>query len=1577
MIRPLLRRPSQTACGYVCRRCRYHLARQARTRHTHAFSTSARRGVNGELEETDQDYFGGFNDLSEEYSSTKSMRKVKVDEAKAAQRRNSDNDSIAAARLQRILSDLNAENLDLNGLDQVNSQASGSHTADDSPAGLDALRAQLAQRLDGEGGVGEGQQADDLEASTTTKSAKRNTAFGRTKTWKHPFHGLDLIGQGKVDRGRKGLLSQIQLHSRRQLLADVGLVEREDFTLVSWLNDDGSVGQVLTPMELIRKRKELRIKLRGTGTSPAVSLEDEAVYGNTAQKNAGTKTAFARAQPRSRHQLHGLPLPGQRRIDDGMSWYNVSSARKRQRKGILAKYGLAELPQRSRSLVWRNNDGTTGMPLTPAEAAAKRVEIQEKFQSRPGVFISAASAEDLLDAVEMNTTEKPDDKPQEALNSSQRKTFDGIMAKLQAGLPNRIAAFNVAKQSTAALDESVDAPGGGVSPGGSDALSTQSEKTRRSVNPFSRHVDATDVYSELVRRLDAKPAKSEKFSSKQHLPEIGSGMLLSRPLQRSYDHSRPRTSSEAFALAARAQEVNARNAAWGGISPATKPTKQVRVDSESLRAMDTISRIIPKAASPGQRKAWGQELAPPTTQIASRTDIDIREMLFEHDKESSARSRADRPNTGLNLGKSPKHTLDGLKAALAQSMDSKKMAVKETKQPKKQVSMFRKLMNGLRDVSSFPNSRDAGNDDALSGHLASGKQAVEKRREEERENQKRAEQERKKPVDNATERLAKLHWPSLAAVMPPASPTSPGLDGNGHLPARDGDAALEASEAIHADGINSERVQAAEADDSSSAGEELMKIRRSLNTSQSFEYNAGHRTATKADKTKATAGDEGKQMTLKEAMQQATRPSKNKSAILRIKEILEHRGMEIAESKDGSELAAPVHETKANVDDIKSMLPAELAISNLNIPQPDVPSLQYGLDRALFNPGVYQLQDPHSRVYNFDPHLQKITPIQDFDFNALKEYKTSSQDKMLSKLAQEHGKKYVGSTSSMTGTLAHFHYLLSNWRELNLDMLSRGFREKTSTFTQINRAPNAIFLRWKNGTYAIDADKEYDRPNVLMMLGKSMEKFLTAPREEYERYTRGANNSITQEEKDEPEAYEYTSMGDFLMRSQLDAYDSRLPGNGTFDLKTRAVVSIRMDVEDFETMLGYELHTLQGKFESYEREYYDMMRSTMLKYMLQVRMGRMDGIFVAYHNIERIFGFQYLPIAEMDRVLHGQIDRCLGDQEFRVSLKMLNEVFEMATQKFPGQSLRFHFESADKPANMMWVFAEPVTEDEADAIQNKSKAKIAEFESAVMGIEKKVDEPPSASGDDSSAAVTSQAERETPTVVHSDPLSAYAAVTAKPASPSRDSDPEPTDAMSGSQADVHFMEELSSNPSDHTKPLFAATIILKNHVNGKACENNRPHNLTESDQWRVEYILKEAQIPALDKWARYDDMKLRRRKVLDKEDASLEEEGGGSAEMGEKIKTKPEKRGDGYLRQLRELAERGREFRSKVDKLEEGKEKVVLGMPGAKGEGDAEGEIVGSGVDSAVEVAGEDGEVRDVEIYMRWLFSAKDGKGRG
>lgn len=393
------------------------------------------------------------------------------------------------------------------------------------------------------------------------------------------------------------------------------------------------------------------------------------------------------------------------------------------------------------------------------------------------------------------------------------------------------------------------------------------------------------------------------------------------------------------------------------------------------------------------------------------------------------------------------------------------------------------------------------------------------------------------------------------------------------------------------------------------------------------------------------------------------------------------------------------------------------ALEPVHADTPPVPLIQYGLDRVLFNEGVYALQDPRTRVWNFDPYLANIMPVTQFDFDALKEYITSSKDKLLLNITRQHERKYTGSTSSMTSTLAHFHYLLSGWRSINKSRLSKGFESEHNDFSMIQKAPAGTFLNYKDGAYAIDADKEWDNDTILSMLGKSMEKLLTVPKDEFEKYRRSNSHQLTGEERNQDESYHYTTYGDFMMRSQLDAYDPRLPGTGIYDLKTRAVVSIRMDARNVSKGSGYEIRQRLGEWQSFEREYFDMMRSAFLKYSLQVRMGRMDGIFVAYHNTERIFGFQYIPLEEMDQSMHGTSNKTLGDKEFTASLKLWNELLNQATAKFPGQSLRTFVETkSNKGVQFMYFFAEPVTEEDIKEIQEKKKEDVDHFRQHVLGM---------------------------------------------------------------------------------------------------------------------------------------------------------------------------------------------------------------------------------------------------------------------
>jgi hypothetical protein len=62
----------------------------------------------------------------------------------------------------------------------------------------------------------------------------------------------------------------------------------------------------------------------------------------------------------------------------------------------------------------------------------------------------------------------------------------------------------------------------------------------------------------------------------------------------------------------------------------------------------------------------------------------------------------------------------------------------------------------------------------------------------------------------------------------------------------------------------------------------------------------------------------------------------------------------------------------------------------------------------------------------------------------------------------------------------------------------------------------------------------------------------------------------------------------------------------------------------------------------------------------------MDGVMVAYHNTERIYGFQYISLDEMDERLYGPVPG-IGDKIFKKSIGMLETILEEASKLFPEQ----------------------------------------------------------------------------------------------------------------------------------------------------------------------------------------------------------------------------------------------------------------------------------------------------------------------
>lgn len=59
---------------------------------------------------------------------------------------------------------------------------------------------------------------------------------------------------------------------------------------------------------------------------------------------------------------------------------------------------------------------------------------------------------------------------------------------------------------------------------------------------------------------------------------------------------------------------------------------------------------------------------------------------------------------------------------------------------------------------------------------------------------------------------------------------------------------------------------------------------------------------------------------------------------------------------------------------------------------------------------------------------------------------------------------------------------------------------------------------------------------------------------------------------------------------------------------------------------------------------------------------------MAYHNTRRVFGFEYVPIGQMDEALFGTPEE--GDKVFRLCLGYLEQVLEDATKQYPDQASR-------------------------------------------------------------------------------------------------------------------------------------------------------------------------------------------------------------------------------------------------------------------------------------------------------------------
>ena len=325
-------------------------------------------------------------------------------------------------------------------------------------------------------------------------------------------------------------------------------------------------------------------------------------------------------------------------------------------------------------------------------------------------------------------------------------------------------------------------------------------------------------------------------------------------------------------------------------------------------------------------------------------------------------------------------------------------------------------------------------------------------------------------------------------------------------------------------------------------------------------------------------------------------------------------------------------------------LPAYKSLKKYNDPVKNVPKLASNLSQVVHSPGVHFLKDPRTHIYNFDKSFAELPHIDSLNMEKIHSFTPSSRDTKLLDIVQnidspevrksKKQSKYFSSTSSMTGVLMKFHLLLSNNRPINTTSFSK-FYPETAKFSGSAEAPTSIVVSpkdEKNRIFSVDADRSTDSEITLSVLGNALELMLTKDPKSFKNYLKGSTVNVPEEQS----AYHYAKIGRFTVRSQLDAYSEKLPGTGTFDIKTRAVCAIRFDLNHTDYFpTNYDITKQHGLFESFERELFDAARIVMFKYSLQARLGNMDGIFMAFHNIKRFLGFKYLPLTEIDNYFFG------------------------------------------------------------------------------------------------------------------------------------------------------------------------------------------------------------------------------------------------------------------------------------------------------------------------------------------------------
>lgn len=360
------------------------------------------------------------------------------------------------------------------------------------------------------------------------------------------------------------------------------------------------------------------------------------------------------------------------------------------------------------------------------------------------------------------------------------------------------------------------------------------------------------------------------------------------------------------------------------------------------------------------------------------------------------------------------------------------------------------------------------------------------------------------------------------------------------------------------------------------------------------------------------------------------------------------------------------------------------------------PNLDLDFSNVVNNSGIYPLKSLRKIYKNDELHYYENLPTPDMiEFDNFEKYMKPSEDPNLKKMMKSGNFKFSSSTSGISSTLSHFFYKLTNFKSPHFYNLSDSFKEEPLKFMMYQRKPSMIVLnKNENGQYSINKNSIFESKNeiILLKMGKYMEKLFTCSKEVFEKRYIKKDGKKPESYIDEGDYFNFVGYDKILLRSQIDCAGKDKFGNDiVFEIKTRAVSPIRYDVYNYFDYLNYELNSLLGKHSSYEREFYDLIRGAFLKYLFQLKIGGMDGAFISYHNTQKIYGFEYISLNDIERRIFGNCN--FSNIIFKASLKMLEETLEYILKDFPNEEKLYIGLFANEWKGTLDFFVELVNED--------------------------------------------------------------------------------------------------------------------------------------------------------------------------------------------------------------------------------------------------------------------------------------------